>query len=65
MPSIEDKLVEPDQMLTAFVKNTPDILHLVLRYTVMFAIKLIDATFSNDSFPSRKKKFEKTLIISK
>lgn len=44
---------EPDQILTTLTNSIPFILYLVRKYTVMLAIKLIDASFSNVSFPAQ------------
>lgn len=50
-PKVE-MLEVPFHIVTTLTKKTPSKLYFVRKYTVMFAIKLIDANFSNDSFAS-------------
>jgi len=47
-------------MLMTFTKKTPPRLYFVMRYTDRFPIKLIEASFSKDSFASQKR-MNKTL----
>lgn len=54
-PTIDERLELPDHIVTTLTRSMPFKLYFVRRYTVMFATRLIDANFSNDSFPENKK----------
>lgn len=51
-PAMDVMLEEPEYMLTTFTSSIPLKLYFVCKYIVKFATKLIDANFSNVSFPS-------------
>lgn len=59
-PSKGVTLVEPDQILNTLTNWIPSMLNLVCRYTVKLAIRPIEASFSNDSFPWKEK--ENTIV---
>ena len=52
---------EPFHIFTTFTINKPPRLYFVVRYTDMLAIKLMEASFSNNSFPNSDKPVRNTL----
>lgn len=51
-PAREAMLEEPDHIFTTLTSGAPPMLYLRRRHTVRLAIKLIEASFSNDSLPA-------------